>query len=105
LFEKNIINDSDVSSNEGDNVHEVENHVNSRLQLYGRLFMKPQRPEQEQINGLLWESNIEVEEPNLMKTKKSKFKNEFKNYFDTSIDSLLAFLPFSFWRNHLKETN
>ena len=51
------------------------------------------------------ESNIELQEPDLMKTKKSKLKSEFKNYFDTPIDSLIAFLPYSFWENHLKETN
>ena len=67
--------------------------------------MKEQRPEKEQISGFLWESNIELEEPNLMKRKKSKLKSEFKNYFDTPIDSLIAFLPHLFWENHLEETN
>ena len=107
LFEKDMTTKSDESSEEeeDDDVFEAEDKVNSRLQLYGKLFMKEQRPEQEEISGLLWESNIELEEPNLMKRKKSKLKSEFKNYFYTPIDSLLAFLPYSFWENHLKETN
>ena len=107
LVEEKMTSDSDESSEEEEdnNVVEAEDKVYSRIQLYGKLFMKEQRPEQEQISGLLWESNIELEEPNLMKTKKSKLKSEFKNYFDTPIDSLIAFLPYSFWQNHLKATN
>ena len=40
-----------------------------------------------------------------MSIKKSIFKNEFKNYVDTPIDSLIAFLPYSFWEIHLKKNN
>ncbi len=46
----------------------------------------------------------ELEAPNLMKTKKSKLKNEFKNYFHPPIDSFIKFLPYFFWENHLKES-
>ena len=49
--------------------------------------------------------NIELEETNLMKTKKTKLKSKFNNYFDTPIDSLITFLPYLFWQNHLKEIN
>ena len=92
-----MLSESDESSVEDDKINEAEDRVNSRFQSYGKLFMRQQCSEQEQINSVLWESSLELEEPKLMKTKKSKLKNEFKNYFDISIDSLVAFLPYSFW--------
>ena len=67
--------DESCEDEEDDNVVKAEDKVNSRLQLYGKLFMKEQRPEQEEISGLLWESNIELGEPNLMKRKKSRLKS------------------------------
>ena len=106
LCEEKVLSESYGRSVEEDNnVTDDNDRVNSWLQLYGKLFMRQQCSEQEQCNGLLRKSNVEFEEPNLMKAKKSKLKNEFKNYFDTPIDSLIAFLPYSFWDNHLKETN
>ena len=55
MFEEKILSNSDESSEEEDNkVVEAEDRVYSRIQLYGKLFMKDYFPKQEQISGLLW---------------------------------------------------
>ena len=42
----------------------------------------------------------------LAPNSKTKIKEEFvTTKFKTPLDSLLAFLPLSFWKFHLKETN
>ena len=50
-----MMSNPDESSEEKDNnnVVEAEDKVYSRIQLHGKLFMKEQCPEQEQISGLL----------------------------------------------------
>ena len=91
-------NSDENSEGEDNNFVEAKDKVYSHIQLYSKLFMKEQHPEQEQISCLLWESNIELEELNLMNTKRSKLKSKFKNNFDTPINSLTVFLPYSFWK-------
>ena len=78
LFEEKMLSNLDESSEEKDNnVVEAEDKVYSHIQLYGKVFMKEQHPEQEQISSLFWESNIELEQPNLVNTKRSKLNSEF----------------------------
>ena len=68
--------ESDKSSDEeSDKINEAKDKVNFRLQLYGERFMRWQYQEQEQMNGPTWESNVELEEPNMMETKKSKIED------------------------------
>jgi len=62
---------------------------------------------EEEVDGLKWTMGEDLESPEgLAPNSKTKIKEEFvTTKFKTPLDSLLAFLPLSFWKFHLKETN
>ena len=60
----------------------------------------------ESIDGLRWEMNTSLDPPaGLGCRPKTSIKHEFRNFFPTELDSLLAFFPLKFWVYHLNESN
>ena len=61
---------------------------------------------EEIIEGLRWNINAKLAPPaGLGCRPKTSIKHEYRNFFPTELDSLLAFLPVKFWVYHLNECN